>query len=187
VGLIVRIGALAAIVGGALVAIGHLANLAGEDRSGTVMGQTLVLAAHVLLVLALIAIAVRAAGDILIVFGATLAAAGTSLVTAVVVVDLLAAEGVLDRQRFVESTAGPVDVIAPVLFVAGIVLIGIGALKSSLPTGAGVALLVGGVLEVLGIAVPVASVAGAVVLAVGFVWLGMDMLMPARTGPEGTA
>ena len=49
-------GGLASAVAGVLLLLGHLFDLGGDPEYGTVLGGTLVLAAHVVLVFALVAL-----------------------------------------------------------------------------------------------------------------------------------
>ena len=49
-------GGLASIVAGVLLLLGHVLNLGGDPEYGTVLGSSSVLAAHILLVFALVAL-----------------------------------------------------------------------------------------------------------------------------------
>ncbi len=49
-------GGLASAVAGLLLLLGHILDLGGDPRYGTVLGGTLVLTAHVVLVFALVAL-----------------------------------------------------------------------------------------------------------------------------------
>ena len=89
-------GALASIVAGAFLAIGQLINLGGTQEYGTVFGQNLVLIAHVAFVFAFVGLYVVQAeqGGILGQLGMVLGTIGTTLIAAIVFMELAGASSV---------------------------------------------------------------------------------------------
>src|SRR3712207_8748116 len=83
-------GGLASAAAGILLLVGHLLDLGGDPRYGTVLGGTLVLTAHVVLVFALVALYAAQAEQsrLLGSQGMVLGVAGTTLVSGVVLVEI---------------------------------------------------------------------------------------------------
>src|SRR5918998_5503978 len=88
-------GGLASAAAGLSLLLGHLLDLGGDPEYGTVLGGTLVLTAHVVLVFALVALWAAQAqrsglpGSLGMVFGVV----GTTLVSGVVLVEIAGASG----------------------------------------------------------------------------------------------
>ena len=88
---LVRVGGgLASAAAGILLLLGHLLDLGGDPQYGTVLGGTLVLAAHLALVFGLVALWAAQAepGGTLGLLGMVLGVGGTTLVCGVVLVEI---------------------------------------------------------------------------------------------------
>jgi hypothetical protein len=88
-------GALTSAAAGLLLLLGHILDLGGDPEYGTVLGGTLVLTAHVVLVFGLVALwAVQAKqSGLLGSLGTVFSVVGTTLVSGVVLVEIAGASG----------------------------------------------------------------------------------------------
>jgi hypothetical protein len=88
-------GGLASAAAGILLLVGHLLNLGGDPEYGTVLGSSSVLAAHVLLVFALVALYAAQAqqSGLLGSLGMVLSVVGTTLASGVILVEIAGASG----------------------------------------------------------------------------------------------
>ena len=177
------LGALASIVAGAFVAIGQLINLGGTQEYGTVVGQNLVLISHVAFVFAFVGLyAVEAEqGGILGQLGMVLGTIGTTLVAAIVFMELAGADGVTAAGEALEKVGSlsVYNIVGPLVFLVGIILFGVAVMRAGVFTRwAGWLLIIGAVLGLLGgiAAVQIVFALGAVVAGAGFAWLGWELL-----------
>ena len=93
--LIWRGGGLASAAAGLLLLLGHLLDLGGNSEYGTVLGGSLVLAAHVVLVFGLVALYAAQVEQSGLLGGLrmVLSVVGTTLVSGVVLVEIAGASG----------------------------------------------------------------------------------------------
>src|SRR5919199_1033596 len=86
---------LASVAGGILLVAGHLLDLGGHPRYGTVLGQSLVLAAHLVLVFALVGLYAAQArrSGLLGSVGMVVSVLSTALVSSIVLVEIAGAAG----------------------------------------------------------------------------------------------
>ena len=123
-------GGLASIAAGVLLVIGHVLNLGGDSEYGTVLGSSLVLAAHVLLVFALVALYAAQAerSGILGALGMVLSVVGTTLASGVVLVEVAGASGA-DVETVTEAgVSGALSALAGLAFLIGLILFGLATL-----------------------------------------------------------
>ena len=177
------LGALASILAGAFVAIGQLINLGGTQEYGTVFGQNLVLISHVAFVFAFVGLyAVQAEqGGILGQLGMVLGTIGTTLIAAIVFMELAGASGVTAAGEALEGVGSlsVYNTVGPLAFLAGIILLGVVVMRAGVfARWTGWLLIIGAVLGLLGgiAAVQIIFALGAVVAGAGFAWLGLELL-----------
>ena len=178
------LGALASIVAGTFVAIGQLINLGGTQEYGTVFGQNLVLISHVAFVFAFVGLyAVQAEqGGIPGQLGMVLGTIGTTLIAAIVFMELAGASGVTAAAEALEGVGSlsVYNVVGPLAFLAGIILFGVVVMRAGVFTRwTGWLLIIGAVLGLLGgiAAVQIIFALGAVAAGTGFAWLGWEQLL----------
>ena len=185
-------GGLASAAAGVLLVAGHVLNLGGDPEYGTVLGASLVLTAHLLLVFALVALYAAQAeqsglpGSL----GMVLGVAGTTLVSGVVLVEIAGASGAEVDAVLASGVSGALSALGGLAFFIGLILFGIATMRAGvLPRRAGLLLIVGDVVfgagDFSGSAAPIVFVLGALITCAGFVWLGLMLLsarQPARAG-----
>jgi hypothetical protein len=178
------LGALASIVAGTFVAIGQLINLGGAQEYGTVFGQNLVLISHVAFVFAFVGLyAVQAEqGGILGQLGMVLGTIGTTLIAAIVFMELAGASGVTAAGEALEGVGSlsVYNIVGPLAFLVGIILFGVVVMRAGVFTPwTGWLLIIGAVLGLLGgiAAVQIIFALGAVAAGAGFAWLGWEQLL----------
>lgn len=185
-------GGLASIIAGALLPLGHLANLGGDPDYGTVFGSSLVLTAHILLVFALVAICAAQAGPGGSVnsIGMILGVAGTTLNVAVIFVEIAGAGGQDVRGVLNAGLTGTLTLLGGVAFLLGLILIGIATLQAGIyPRWAGAVLIAGAL--VFGASVAAGSAAstfvltGAALTCTAFIGLGWSLLRGAVRSQGG--
>ena len=140
------IGGMASVISGLFLAIAHLINLLGGTENGTVLGQSLVLLAHLGLCFAFIGLfeAQGKSNGLLGTLGMVFGIIGTIFVTAVVFVEIAGASGVNVNPIFNEGVSGMIYMVGPLFFVVGLILVGISVMKEGiLPRMGGLCLLVG--------------------------------------------
>jgi hypothetical protein len=184
-------GGLASIAAGALLLLGHLASIGGDPDYGTVLGSSLVLVAHTLLVFALVAICTAQAqrGGLLNSLGMVLSVAGTTLNVAAIFVEVAGASGQDVRAILTSGLTGMLTLGGGLAFLLGLLLVGSAALRAGVsPRWAGAALIAGdlvfGVGSVAGSVGPALLVAGAALTCVGFVGLGWSLLQGVPVRPR---
>ena len=174
---------MASIVAGVFVAIGQLINLGGTQEYGTVFGQNLVLISHVAFVFAFVGLYAAQAeqGGILGQLGMVLGTIGTTLVAAIVFMELAGASGVTAAGEALEEVGSlsVYNTVGPLVFLVGIILFGVAVLRvGAFTRWTGWLLIIGAVLGLLGgiAAVQIIFALGAVVAGAGFAWLGWELL-----------
>jgi hypothetical protein len=181
---LVRVGgALASIVAGIFVAIGQLINLGGTLEYGTVFGQNIVLISHVAFVFAFVGLYAAQAerSGILGQLGMVLGTIGTTLIAAIVFMELAGVYGVTAAGEALEEmgSLSVYNIVGPLVFLVGIILFGVAVMRAGVFTRwTGWLLIIGAVLGLLGgiAAVQIIFALGAVVAGAGFAWLGWELL-----------
>jgi hypothetical protein len=173
-------GGLASAAAGILLLLGHLLDLGGDSEYGTVIGGTLVLTAHLVLVFGLVALWAAQAerGGLLGIIGMVLGVAGTTLVCGVVLVEIAGASG-----AEVEDVLGAGLPAALVLlaFLVGLILFGVATMRAGIfPRWAGLLLIAGDVVfglgSLAGSAATIFEILGAAITCAALVWLGASLL-----------
>ena len=176
-------GGLASAAAGLLLLLGHLLDLGGDPEYGTVLGGTLVLTAHVVLVFALVALWAAQAqrsglpGSLGMVFGVV----GTTLVSGVVLVEIAGASGAEVDTVLGAGLPGALALLGGLAFLIGLILFGAATMRAGVfPRRAGLLLIVGDVVFGLGsFAGPAATtfeIIGASITCAALVWLGLSLL-----------
>jgi hypothetical protein len=148
-----------------------------------VLGKSLVLAAHVLLVFALVALYAAQAdrsglpGSL----GMVLSVAGTTLVSGVVLVEIAGASGAEVDAVLEGGVSGTLAALGGLAFFVGLILIGLATMRAGVfPWWAGSLLIAGDVVfatgDLAGPAAPIVFALGAALTCAGFVWLGLALL-----------
>jgi hypothetical protein len=187
-------GGLASIAAGMLLLLGHLANLGGDLDYGTVLGSSLVLAAHMLLVFALMALyAVQAEqGGVLNSLGMVLGVLGTTLNCAAIFVEIAGAGGLEVRAVLTTGLTAPLVLLGGLAFLVGLILLGVAIMRAGVfPRWAGLLLIAGDLVfaagTFAGTAAPMVYLAGAALTGAAFVWLGATLLQGPVGRPAGAA
>jgi hypothetical protein len=190
-------GGLASIAAGVLLVVGHVLNLGGDLEYGTVLGSSLVLAAHVLLVFALLALYAAQAdrAGILGSLGMVLSVIGTTLASGVVLVEIAGASGAEVEAVARVGVSGALSSLGGLAFLIGLILFGMATMRAGVfHKWAGLLLIIGDVVfgagSFAGPLAPLILVLGALITCSGFSWLGLDLLSgsdsssrrPARVG-----
>lgn len=178
------IGGLASIGSGFLLASAHVINLLSGVDSGTVLGKSFVLIAHLGLVFAFIGLyeAQGKSNRLLGLLGMVLGTIGTIFVTAVVFVEVAAAAGTNVTSIFKEGITAIIYLVGPFFFVFGMILFGISVMKEGiLPPFGGLCLLIGTVIFSMASVIlsmeGILTVIGGAITGIGFVWLGGSLLL----------
>jgi hypothetical protein len=182
---------------GIFLLLGHLLDLGGDPEYGTVLGGTLVLAAHLALVFGLVALwAVQAErGGPLGNLGMVLGVAGTALVCGVVLVEIAGASGADVDDVLGADLPAALALLAGLSFLTGLILFGLATMRAGVfPRLAGLLLIAGDVVFGLGSfagsAATIFEILGAAITCAALVWLGASLLSgsgamagrPARAG-----
>src|SRR5215213_8924804 len=141
-------GGLASAAAGLLLLLGHLLDLGGDPEYGTVLGGTLVLAAHVVLVFALVALYAAQAeqSGLLGSAGMVLGVVGTTLVSGVVLVEIAGASGAKVDDVFGAAPPSALALLGGLAFLIGLILFGAATMQAGVfPRLAGLLLIVGDV------------------------------------------
>jgi hypothetical protein len=177
-------GGLASLAAGILLLVGHLLNLGGDPEYGTVLGSGSVLAAHVVLVFALVALYAAQAqqSGLLGSLGMVLSVIGTTLASGVVLVEIAGASGAEVEAVTGAGLSGALSLLGGLAFLIGLILFGVATMRAGVfPRGAGLVLIVGdvvfGAASFAGTASLVIEVVGALITCAAFVWLGLALLL----------
>jgi hypothetical protein len=176
-------GGLTSVAAGLLLLLGHIVNLGGDPEYGTVLGETLVLGAHALLVFALVslwAIQAERSGPLGAV-GMVLSVVGTTLNCAAVLAEIAGASGAEVDAVVSEGASGTITLLGALAFLIGLILFGIATMRAGvLPRWAGPLLILGDVVFAVGTfagtAALIVEVVGALITCAAFVWLGLALL-----------
>jgi hypothetical protein len=175
-------GGLASAAAGILLLLGHVLNLGGDPEYGTVPGASSVLAAHVLLVFALVALYAAQAerSGLLGSLGMVLSVLGTTLVCGVVLVEIAGASGIEVDTVLTAGVSGAFSALGGPAFFIGLILFGIATMRAGVfPHLAGLLLIVGDIVfgagDFAGSAGPIVFVVGAAITCAALVWLGVGL------------
>lgn len=172
----------ASVLAGALLMVGHCLNLGGGIEFGTIAGSTCVFTAHLLLTFALIGLyAFETRTTILGLVGMILGVVGTIASTAVVYVEISGAAGNMVRDVYASGVPYLIDSILPVLFVIGLVMLGISVVRgNAFPRMGGYLLIVGTILFAAASFAEnlqaMMEVLGALVTGSGFIRVGLPLI-----------
>ncbi|KON70757.1 hypothetical protein AKG34_19585 [Peribacillus butanolivorans] len=176
-------GGVAAILTGLFLFIAHVLNFIAGSDYGTVLGQSLVFIAHIIAVFAFIGIydSQGRKNGTLGLLGMVLSTVGTIIVSAVVYVEIASASGVNVSSVFNEGVPRIILIVGPLMFVVGMLCLGISTiLVRILPRWGGSLLVIGNVVfaigSVAGNAEPIISVLGSAITCGGFIWLGIFLI-----------
>ena len=183
-------GGLASIVAGVLLLLGHVLNLGGDPEYGTVLGSSSVLAAHILLVFALVVLYAAQAerSGSLGVLGMVLSVIGTTLASGVVLIEIAGASGANVEAVTGAGLSGALSLLGGLAFAIGLIMFGIATMRAGVfPRWAGLLLILGAVVfaaaSFSGSAVLAVEVVGAAITCVAFVWLGLALLSGSGASP----
>jgi hypothetical protein len=141
-------GGIVSAAAGPLLLVSHLLDLGGDTEYGTVLGGILVLAAHVALVFALVALYAAQAerSGLLGSLGMVLGVVGTTLVSGVVLVEIAGASGAAVDVVLATGLPSALAVLGGWAFLIGLIVFGIATMRAGvLPRWAGLLLIVGDV------------------------------------------
>jgi hypothetical protein len=176
-------GGLVSAAAGLLLMLGHLLDLGGDPEYGTVLGGLLVLAAHVALVFALVALYAAQADEsgILGSLGMVLSVVGTTLVSGVVLVEIAGASGAEVDTVLEAGLPSALALLGGLTFLIGLILFGIATMQAGVfPRWAGLLLIVGDVVfgagSFAGAAAPIFEIVGALITCTALLWLGLSLL-----------
>ncbi len=176
-------GAIAGILAGVLLFVGHLINLIFGGVTGTVTGLALVLLAHTVLVFAFVGLFSGELSEsfILARLGMILGILGTVLVAGIVMIEIAQAAGTDTTAVKTAVVVRSIHLVAPLVFVAGMILFGLSIMITrALPFWGGLLLIVGTVVFALGSFFQniqlILSALGGLATGTGFVWLSLALM-----------
>jgi len=182
---------LASAAAGLLLLLGHLLDLGGDPEYGTALGGVLVLAAHVALVFALVALFAAQAEQSGLLGGAgmVLGVVGTTLVCGVVMVEIAGASGAELDGVLGAGLTGALALLGGLAFLVGLIVFGAATKRAGVfPRWAGLLLILGdvvfGVGSFAGAAATIFEIVGALITCAALVWLGLSLLLGSGT-PAG--
>lgn len=138
-------GGITSILSGILLVCAHFLNLGG-GKQGSIFGSLLVFVAHLLLVFAFFGLYTQQ-GDrngLLGFFAMLLGNIGNIIVIAIVFVEIAKASGEKIAHVFTTSVTEPIYSFGPLLFVIGMILLGVSMIRGKVfPAFSGYLLLIG--------------------------------------------
>jgi len=181
-------GGLASAAAGLLLLLGHILDLGGDPEYGTVLGGSLVLTAHVVLVFALVALYAAQAeqSGLLGILGMVLSIVGTTLVSGVVLVEIAGASGAEADAVLRTGLPSMLALLGGLAFLVGLILFGAATMRAGVfPRWAGLLLIVGDVVfgagSFAGAAATIFEILGALITCAALVWLGLSLLSGSGT------
>jgi hypothetical protein len=181
-------GGLASAAAGLLLLLGHLLDLGGNSEYGTVLGGSLILTAHVVLVFGLVALyaAQVEQSGLLGGLGMVLSVVGTTLVSGVVLVEIAGASGAEVENVLGAGLPGALALLGGLAFLIGLFLFGAATMRAGVfPRWAGLLLIVGdavfGLGSFAGSAATIFEIVGALITCVARLWLGLSLLSGGAT------
>ncbi|MBU9713925.1 hypothetical protein [Evansella tamaricis] len=174
---------VSSIFAGSFLFLAHTIHLIASAPDGTVLGKSLVLTAHIILVFSFIGLyeVHGKRNGILGNLSMFLGVIGTVSVSAIVFVELTGAYGVDVSSIFEQDVPYFIHLIGPLLFVIGVILTGVTiSLGKIFPKLSGFLLILGTVIFALGSMFGslegLFSVIGSAFTASGFIWTGWYLL-----------
>jgi len=187
-------GGLTCAVAGLLLLLGHILDLGGDPEYGTVLGGSLVLTAHVVLVFALVALYAAQAeqSGLLGILGMVLSVVGTTLVSGVVLIEIAGASGAEADAVLSAGLTSALALLGGLAFLIGLILFGAATMRAGVfPRWAGLLLIVGDVVfaagSFAGAAATIFEILGALITCAALVWLGLSLLSGSDTSGRQTA
>ena len=187
-------GGLASAVAGVLLLLGHVLDLGGDPEYGTALGGILVLAAHVVLVFAFVALYAAQAeqSGLLGILGMVLSVVGTTLVSGVVLIEIAGASGAEADAVLRAGLTSALALLGGLAFLIGLILFGASTMRAGVfPRLAGLLLIVGDVVfgagSFAGAAATIFEILGALITCAALVWLGVSLLSRIDTSARQTA
>ena len=187
-------GGLTCAVAGLLLLLGHILDLGGDPEYGTVLGGSLVLTAHVVLVFALVALYAAQAeqSGFLGILGMVLSVVGTTLVSGVVLIEIAGASGAEADAVLSAGLTSALALLGGLAFLIGLILFGAATMRAGVfPRWAGLLLIVGDVVfgagSFAGAAATIFEILGALITCAALVWLGLSLLSGSDTSARQTA
>ncbi|MEH7547887.1 hypothetical protein V7306_19145 [Neobacillus vireti] len=178
---IVGLGKFTSILAGILLIVAHVLNLGTRDY-GSVPGSLLVFLAHLLLVFVFFSLfAYQGETNGVVGFLAMLLGnIGNVIVTAIVYVEMAEASMEKASPVFTTPVNEPIQTFGPLLFVIGMILLGISIIRGKLmPTYTGYLLLIGTIVfaaaSVAGDYQAIIEVLGALFTGAGFIFAGIKL------------
>lgn len=179
---LILLGCYTSIASGILLMLGHLTNLLSGE---SVLGSTFVFFAHLLLVFAFVGLFVvqgeqiETDGFLALLFGII----GNTLVTAIIFVEIAQAAGEKVGGVLTAPVIKPMADFGPLLFILGIILLGISMIRGKvLPKIAGYFLVVGTLIFAVASMVTTGSLiiemVGSIFTGAGFIIAGLKGLKP---------
>jgi hypothetical protein len=176
-------GGWSCIASGLLLFVAHLINFIGGTDEGTLTGSSFVLAAHVILIFALLGIYVTQAQESKVfgLLGMVLSVVGTTFVSGIVFVEIAGFSGVNTDLVFNAAVTAPIYTVGPLLFVLGLLFVGFSIIQSKkLPIASGIFLILGTLVfalaSIIGSEKLLIEVFGAAFTGLGFVLCGFPMI-----------
>lgn len=177
------IGGITGILSGILLFLAHVLNFFGDPGIGTTAGKLLVFSAHTLVVFIFMAIYLEQTGKngVIGTLGMFLSIIGTIIVTAIVFVEIAQTSGEHIEHILTATGTQAIYSFGPLLFVVGIIFVGISVLKARiLPKWGGLLLIIGTIAFALGSLLEemaaYTSIVGSGFTAGGLIWLGYNMI-----------
>lgn len=179
----VKFGGLSAVSGGILLALGHVLNGYLNNGENTLVGQTFVFTAHLLLIFSFIGIYNKHSltlgnlGNI----GTILSIIGSIIVCSIVFVEISQTSNVDTSQIFNAPVVNIIHSFGPLFFVLGLILFSIAVLRiKDKSKWAGALLLIGNFIFIAGSFSAgtslFTSIFGSLFTASGFIWLGSSLI-----------
>lgn len=178
---IVKLGKLTSIFAGILLICAHILNL-GSEEFGSIIGNLLIFLAHMLLVFAFFGLYFYQGGQngISGFLAMLLGNIGNIIVTAIVYVEIAQAFMEKASSVFTTSVNEPIFTFGPLLFVLGMILLGISIIRGKvLPAYSGYLLLIGTIVfaaaSVMGNYQTMIEALGAIFTGIGFIFAGIKV------------
>lgn len=175
---IVRLGGITSILAGILLVVAHTLNLAAGEHV-SIFGTFLVFAAHLLLVFAFFGLYFLQGerNGLLGLLAMILGNIGNIIVTSIVFVEIAQASGEMVGSVFTTAFTEPIYTFGPLLFVLGMILLGVSMIRGKVfHRFAGYLLLIGTIVfaaaSVSGDSQKIVEVIGALFTGAGFILAG---------------
>ncbi|ADU29436.1 hypothetical protein [Evansella cellulosilytica] len=175
----IQLGGVMSIIAGFSLATAHSINLLFSNGEGILIGQAIVFIAHLLIVFAFFGFheLQRDKNGIFGSLGMILGVIGTIIVTAIVFVEMAGVSNVNVDEIFAVSVNHFIYSFGPLLFVVGMIFVGISMMRARIfPAVVGLLLILGTIVFALGTVAgaleSIISTIGAIITGLGFIWGG---------------